>query len=531
MNVLLVAPKFPITYWGFQYSLTYTGQQVSLPPLGLVTMAALLPAEWPLRLVDSDIRPLADDDLAWADVVLVGGMRIQGPSIHDILARARAAGVRTVVGGPAPSTSPGEYADADVVFCGEAEGRQEELLDAITGANGRRLILAPAERPEMELVPVPRYDLLELKRYTSVSVQYSRGCPFECEFCDIIEIFGRRPRVKSNEQVLTELKFLYDAGHRGTIFFVDDNFIGNKPAVKRLLPEIARFQKERGFPYELYTEASINLASDDELLAAMAEAGFNSVFIGIETPSAASLAGANKKQNLKLDMVSAVHKISRAGIEVMAGFIVGFDEDSAESFAEQCEFIAAAGIPLAMVGLLIALPGTALERRLAREGRLRRKSDGDAFGRPNFVPRMDEATLVGGYADLLATIYAPEAYYERCVSFVDRAPAVKVRRPLSLQNLKTFARAVVGIGIASDRRRLFWRLLWHAATRAPHNFSWAVGKTVMGEHLIRYTDEVVLPRLRLALADLEEEAAAAATLAAVQVREVADAPAAAIAAG
>jgi radical SAM superfamily enzyme YgiQ (UPF0313 family) len=529
MNVLLVAPSFPITYWGFQYSLSYTGKQVTLPPLGLITVAALLPEDWHLRLVDTDIRALADDDLAWADAVLVGGMRIQAQSIHDILARARAAGVRTVVGGPAPTTSPAEYADADVVFCGEAEGRQDELVAAITGASsGAKLLPAHAERPDMELVPAPRYDLVDLDQYASVSIQYSRGCPYECEFCDIIQIFGRRPRVKSNEQVLAELGALYDAGYRGTIFFVDDNFIGNRPAVKRLLPEIAGFQKQRGFPYELYTEASVNLASDDALLAAMVEAGFNAVFLGIETPSPASLAGANKKQNLRLDLVAAVDKITRAGIEVMAGFIVGFDEDSADSFSAQSAFIAEAGIPLAMVGLLIALPGTALERRLVREGRLRKKTDGDQFGRPNFVPLMDEATLLTGYIDLLATIYSPDAYYERCISFVDRAPKVAVRRPASLRNLLVFAKAIVGIGILSRRRRLFWRLLGRAATRAPHNFGWAVGKAVMGEHLIRYTSEVVLPRLRLALADVEAETASAAKLA--QTEESATAPEAAVAA-
>lgn len=509
MNVLLVAPAFPTTYWGFQYSLPLAGKQVSLPPLGLLTVAALLPAEWELRVVDTNVAPLGDDDLAWSDVVLVGGMRIQSESIHDILGRARAAGKRTVVGGPAPTTSPAEYADADVVFCGEAEDRRDELVAAITGADpALRMLGARDQFPAMESVPMPRYDLVELSRYASVSIQYSRGCPYQCEFCDVIEIFGRRPRVKSSDQVLAELAALHDAGYRGTIFFVDDNFIGNRPAVKQLLPEIAAFQRDRGHPYELYTEASVNLAADDELLAAMVDAGFNAVFVGIESPSAASLAGANKGHNLRLDLVAAVDTITRAGIEVMAGFIVGFDQDTDDVFDQQLAFIAEAGIPLAMVGLLTALPGTALERRLRREGRLRDRSSGDQFGRPNFQPRLDEGELLRGYADLLGRVYDADAYYARCASFVERAPKVPAARRPSLHNLVTFARAIRTIGLTGPRRRPFWRLLWHAATRAPHNFAWAVGKAVMGEHLIRYTDEVVLPRLREALAQVEAEAGA-----------------------
>jgi len=531
MDVLLVAPKFPVTYWGFQFSLPYTGKQVTLPPLGLMTLAALLPREWQLRLVDTNVRDLTDADLAWADVVLVGGMRIQAPSIHEILGRARAAGVRTVVGGPAPSTSPAAFADADVVFCGEAEGREAELVAVITGVDSQlRILGAPDPRPEMDCVPSPRFDLVDLDRYTSVSVQYSRGCPYKCEFCDVIEIFGRRPRVKSNEQVIAELTELYDTGYRGTIFFVDDNFIGNRPAVKRLLPEITRFQRERGNPYELYTEATVNLASDPELLAAMVEAGFNAVFAGIESPSAESLAGANKDHNLRLDLVDAVHTITRAGIEVMAGFIVGFDEDTEDVFEAQRAFIAEAGIPMAMVGLLIALPGTALERRLAGEGRLRASCDGDQVGRPNFSPRMDEAALLAGHTRLLTEVYSPEAYYARCQSFIDSAPKVSRRRPPSLQNLKTFARALVGIGVVSPRRRHFWRLLWRTARRAPHNFSWAVGKAVMGEHLIRYTNEVVIPRLLEARAEVAAEGRAVAPAPEPAVAAVAPVAPAAVAA-
>jgi radical SAM superfamily enzyme YgiQ (UPF0313 family) len=504
MRVLLVAPTFPTTYWGFEGSMSFIRRRANLPPLGLATVAALLPPHWELRLIDTNVRELRDDDIRWANAVLIGGMHIQVASMNELVTRARTLGVRTVVGGPAPTGSPELFSDADAIFIGEAEGRDAELIAAVTGAHSGRLRPASArERPPMELVPVPRFDLLELDRYASVSMQYSRGCPYDCEFCDVIKLFGRRPRVKSNDQVLAELAELYALGYRGSIFFVDDNFIGHRRAVKGLLRDLARFQSARGYPFQLYTEATINLASDDELIEAMVRGGFSAVFIGIESPSAESLAAAGKVQNLSVDLAAAVDKLVCAGIEVMGGFILGFDPDGPDVFEAHHRFITETGIPMAMVGLLIALPGTRLEGRLRAEGRLRGTSDGDSFCRPNFEPAMDEATLLSGYADLMARLYSADEYYGRCERMVERARKGEAARSAkSLDNVMTFARAIVGIGIASQRRRHFWRLLWHAATRAPHNFVLAVTKAVMGEHLIRYTDEILLPRMHAAIAEL-----------------------------
>ncbi|MBW2162289.1 MAG: B12-binding domain-containing radical SAM protein, partial [Deltaproteobacteria bacterium] len=316
MKALLVYPRFPTTYWGFQYGLSLAGKKAALPPLGLITLAAQLPASWELRLRDLNIQPLEDADLEWADAVLVGGMRVQMPSMHEVIARAKRLGRRTVVGGPAPSTAPEEFENADVVFQGEAEGRIDALVSAIE-SEGQQRVLDSVDRPDTSLAPVPRYDLLELRHYASMSIQYSRGCPFHCEFCDVIELFGKVPRVKSPQQITAELAALHDIGYRGTIFFVDDNFIGNRRMVKEFLPELTQWQRERGYPFELYTEASVNLASDESLVTGMVEAGFSSVFLGIESPSADALREAGKKQNLKMDLGEVVDRLTRVGLEVM----------------------------------------------------------------------------------------------------------------------------------------------------------------------------------------------------------------------
>jgi radical SAM superfamily enzyme YgiQ (UPF0313 family) len=504
MKVLLVSPEFPITYWGFQYSMSLTGKRANLPPLGLISLAALLPTDWDLHLVDLNVARLKDKQIRWADAVFVGGMRIQAASIHQVVARAKRLGKRTVVGGAAPTTAPEEFGDADAVFVGEAEGRIDELVRYLERPAPGHCQLLPqtSKRPAMETVPVPRFDLLEIKRYSSISLQYSRGCPFSCEFCDIVEIFGRVPRLKAPKQVIAELDEIHRLGFGGSVFFVDDNFIGNKRAASRLLEEIATWQEARGYPFELFTEASVDLASSPTLVDAMVRAGFAAVFLGIETPSTDALAKAGKRQNLRLDQAAAVEKITAAGLEVMGGFIVGFDQDDADTFTAQKGFIEPAPIPLAMVGLLMALPGTALSRRLEREGRLRRDASGDQFGRPNFEPVMDEGALLEEYARLLGDLYSPEAYYRRCEAYVDRAARAPGRKRVNLWHLIIFARAVIKIGIFSRWRRHFWRLVGRAIRRAPHTLAWAVGHAVMGEHMIRYTANHVLPRIERALADL-----------------------------
>jgi radical SAM superfamily enzyme YgiQ (UPF0313 family) len=503
MRALLVQAESPPTYWGYQYSLPYIRKSATLPPLGLATLAALLPASWELRIHDLNVEPLSDDAILWADAVLVSGMLVQSASMQETLARARRLGKRAVAGGPGPTTSPDAYPEAHHVFLGEAEGRLSTLVRALESPRQPApRVLSPAGegRPDVSLSPVPRFGLLDLSRYATLAIQVSRGCPFNCEFCDIIEVFGRVPRVKSAEQVVAELESLRALGGRGPLFLVDDNFIGNRKAVARILPRIAAWQREHGQPFDLLTEASLDLAGEPELVASMIDAGFSAVFMGIETPSTEALIETGKKQNLRMDQAEAVERLTRAGLEVFAGFIVGFDADKEDIFDRQREFISRLPIARAMVGILSALPGTALWRRLDREGRLRRDATGDQFGRPNFAPAMDEAALLRGYRRLLAELYEPSAYYARCASFV--AETKMLSSPLRPGSLMALARAVWGIGIAGPRRRHFWKLLAGSLRRGLGGIPRAVTLAVLGEHMVRYTNEVVLPRIDETLAGL-----------------------------
>jgi len=516
-NVLLVYPKFPVTYWGFQDALTLVNKRASLPPLGLVTLAACLPERWNLRLVDLNVGELGDDDLGWSDVVFLSGMLVQMDSIREVTARTRAAARPLVVGGPTATTDPDLFPDADLVFQGEAEGRIPLLVEgveALLGPDGRapripvgerRVIRAGEDKPDLREVPVPRYDMLELKQYTSMAIQYSRGCPFHCEFCDIIEIFGRVCRVKAADQIIAELDALADLGFEGSVFLVDDNFIGNKREVVKLLPRIAAWQEAHGRPYELYTEVSINLAAEPALMEAMVNAGFSTVFVGIETPSVVALAAAGKMQNLRLRPEEAVMTMTRAGLEVMGGFIVGFDSDGPDIFDAQRELIQSSPVALAMVGMLMAIPGTRLWRRLEREGRLRGRAGGDQFARCNFDPTMDEETLLRGYRELMADLYSAEAYYERCHAYVAQVGPIPVSGGRGIEDIKYFLKAALRIGVQSPRRFLFWGLLYRALGSAPQALKWSVVKALQGEHMIRYTEEHVLPRLDRALDSLAEE--------------------------
>jgi radical SAM superfamily enzyme YgiQ (UPF0313 family) len=500
MRILLVQARSPATYWSYRYSLPYAAKEATLPPLGLVTLAALLPPRWDLRLVDLNVEPLGDAELRWADAVLVSGMLCMSDSMQEVLRRARALGKPTVAGGPGPTTSPESFPEADHLFQGEAEGRVDLLVRALEEPGwAAPRVLSPSgpDKVDMRKAPLPRFELLDLDRYASLAIQVSRGCPFNCEFCDIIEVFGRVPRLKSPEQVLAEMDALRRLGGRGPLFFVDDNFIGNRREVAKMLPHIAAWQREHDRPFDLYTEASLDLAGEAELMKAMAGAGFSAVFVGIESPSPESLTEAGKKQNLRMPPAEAVKLLTQAGFEVFAGFIVGFDADGPDIFDLQLDLISHLPIPRAMVGLLSALPGTQLWRRLEREGRLRSVPSGDQFERPNFATAMDERVLLQGYRRLLGALYSPEAYYRRCALYLEQAHPTP--SPLRSGSFAALGRAVWGIGIAGPRRRHFWRLLVRSLGLGRAAFARAVTLAVLGEHLIRYTDEVVLPRLDEAL--------------------------------
>jgi radical SAM superfamily enzyme YgiQ (UPF0313 family) len=505
MRVLLVQPQTPVTYWGFQHAVKIVGKAAPHPPLGLITLAALLPKSWEVRVVDLNVTPsISDEVLSDFDAVLVTGMLVHIQNLRQLLARTKRLGVRTVLGGPAVTTSPEAFPDAEHIFLGEAEGRLEALVRALEGGEAPR-VLSPleGERPGLHDAPPPRFELLDIPRYTSMSIQYSRGCPFRCEFCDIIEIFGRVPRTKTPEQVLAEFDALLATGFRGTVFVVDDNFIGNRKLVAKLLPRIEEWQRAHGWPFELYTEASVDLAAMPQLVEAMAAAGFSAVFLGIETPSPEALRETQKLQNLKLDPAEAVKRLTKAGLEVYAGFIVGFDSDGPGIFEAQRQFISSLPIPAAMIGILTALPSTQLWRRLEREGRLRGPSTGDQFDRPNFDTAMDEETLLRGYRELLSELYTADAYYDRCEKVVDE---IGVAHPMPYRpgGLRALVKAAVRLGVLSPRRSHFWRLLGRAL-RKPHTFARAVAMAVQGEHMIRYTEEDVVPRLNAVLSNLPRE--------------------------
>jgi radical SAM superfamily enzyme YgiQ (UPF0313 family) len=498
MKILLVYPSFPKTYWGQEYAMPLTGRKSMLPPLGLLTVAALLPSDWELRLCDLNTRSLDPAEIDWADAIFLSGMLVQRHSMLEVARLARAHGKIVVMGGAYASTSPEALAPyADTVVVGEAEELIAPLAQAL--AKGRDALprrMQAAARPDVSKVPPPRFDLLDIRAYQSIGLQWSRGCPFNCEFCDIIEIFGRKPRVKSAEQLYRELDALYATGYRGSLFIVDDNFIGNKVEARRMLPELGRWMRAHRDPFYLYTEASVNLAGDDGLIDAMVDAGFTAVFLGIETPSEEALRETQKLQNMAVDLDEGVEKLVSRGLEVLAGFIIGFDADDARAVERQREWILRSPIPLAMVGILIALPGTQLERRLQSEGRLLHESSGDNFARTNFVTKLDEVQLLDGYRRLLSEVYAPEAYFDRAARALELHPKTTSRyRHTSAFGFAALARSIVQQGLWGHYRGAYWRYLYRVLRRAPGRIGRAIGLAISGEHMIRYTREHVLPRL------------------------------------
>jgi radical SAM superfamily enzyme YgiQ (UPF0313 family) len=477
------------------------GKRALLPPLGLLTVAALLPKDWEVRLCDLNVRPLAADEVAWADAVFLSGMLVQRQSLLALAAQAKAAGKIVVIGGPVATTSPELLAPhADCVVSGEAEELMEMLCEALAKGQPLPQRMVASRRPELVSLPPPRYDLLETSAYHSLSVQWSRGCPFNCEFCDIIEVFGRRPRAKTPAQLCHELDTLLATGFRGNVFLSDDNLVGNKVETLRLLSVLEDWMKRHRFPFQFYAEASINLAQSDKLMDAMVRAGFDSVFVGIETPSTEALRESHKAQNLAVDLQAAVNQLVRHGLDVSAGFIVGFDSDDAAAIERQREWIAGSCIPQAMVGILAALPGTQLERRLIGEDRMLERSSGETFGRPNFRTKMDEVQLLVGYHGLLASLYAPTAYFARASRVLELRPHSDARFSLRWPYaLRCVLASLLYQGVLGRYRAAYWRFLGRALWRTPRRMASAFSLAVSGEHMIRYTAEDVLPRLQLAI--------------------------------
>lgn len=490
MKVLLVYPEFPDTYWSFRHALSFEGKKAAFPPLGLLTIAAMLPASWERRLVDLNVRPLKTTDIEWADIVFASAMIVQKDSLQRVVQACKARGKRVVVGGPYITTSSEDLPDADHIFVGEAETTLPEFLRDLAQGTEKRVYQAD-ERPSLTLTPIPEFHLADLKRYSAMSIQYSRGCPFQCEFCDIIEIYGRRPRTKTNEQILAELDALLAARWQGLVFIVDDNFIGNKPNVKRLLPALAEWSAAHNYPFSFITEASVNLADDEELLEGMRQAGFRRVFLGIETPVEESLKEAQKYQNTRHSLLDSVRRIQRYGMEVMAGFIVGFDHDPEDIFERQIRFIRESAIPLAMVGLLTALPDTQLWRRLKGEGRLLAESTGNNTDASlNFIPKMEMTRLIEGYKSILQNIYSPAEYYQRvldCLKYVVQEEVEPRSRNL-IKDAVTLSRVLFTLGIRDRARREFWRFFRRVTAAHRKDFAHAITLAAMGYHFRKLTD-------------------------------------------
>src|SRR2546428_2164520 len=489
MKVLLINPEFPDTYWSFRHALPFEGKRCSFPPLGLLTVSALLPNDWERRLVDLNVRSLTTADIDWADMVFATAMLVQKDSLKEVVKRCKAHGKRWVLGGPYVTTTIEDLPEADHIFLGEAEPPLPLFIEDLARGEAKRTYQA-AERPPLSETPMAHFQLANLKRYSAMSVQYSRGCPFSCEFCDIIEIYGRVPRTKSNQQMLAEFDALYDLNWRGTVFIVDDNFIGNKKNVRTLLPEITKWQKAHGYPFSLLTESSLNLADDEALLASMRDAGFHRVFIGIETPVAESLVEAQKSQN-RGDLLSSVKKIQGYGMEVMAGFIVGFDNDPVDIFERQIDFIRKSAIPLAMVGLLNALPETQLWKRLEREGRLLGEDSGNnTVCTLNFKTRMDPAFLVQGYQTIMRTIYSPREYYELVLASMKRN-AQQFTEPNHynvINSLASLTRVLVRLGVIDRERKEFWRFVSQAMVKHRDRFAETLRLAAMGYHFRKLSE-------------------------------------------
>lgn len=524
-RVLLVHPELPSTsYWGMQHSVTALGKRAFMPSLGLLTIAAMFPATDELRHVDMNCEPLREEDIAWADIVCFSAMIPQRDSLFAAAARCRRPGKLVIFGGPYPSSSPDECRPhCDVMVLDEAEAVLPALLaDLALGTPQERYPML-GDKPDVTGSPTPRFDLLRVTDYTMIPIQLSRGCPFQCEFCNAPIVFGRKPRVKTPEQVLRELDALFATGYRGLIFIVDDNLIGNKKELRRLLPALQAWNRAHGDPFLYTAEASVNLADDEALLAAMAASRFSGVFLGIETPSVESLRETRKLQNTKRSMVDSVHAIQRAGILVSAGFIVGFDSDGPDIFDRQIEFIRQAGIPNAMLGLLFALPGTPLHERMEREGRLdERRFEGGlshAGGATNLRTVLPRRELLQGYRRILATIYEPRAYFARVLAGLLRTPkkpdwagrvarmargALATRRPLELlRTLTTFVSH-----LPSAYRRAALRFGAKVVRQRPDLATQIFPLVAAGVHAYRLTFDFVLRALDDELLRTEHEPAA-----------------------
>ena len=484
MNILLVYPEYPDTFWSFKHALKFVSKKAAFPPLGLLTVAAMLPGNWEKKLVDMNVTRLGDIDITWADYVFISAMAVQKESVKEVVARCKHLGAKIVAGGPLFTTGFEEFTGIDHFVLGEAEITLQPFLDDLEKGCAKH-IYASNERPDISTTPIPLWSLINMKYYSSMNLQYSRGCPYDCEFCDIVILNGRTPRTKSKEQLISELDSLYEQGWRGGLFIVDDNFIGNKKKLKaETLPALIEWKKTKKYPFALCTEASINLTDDEDLMRLMVAAGFDVVFIGIETPNNESLVECTKHQNQNRDLVASVQKLQEFGLEVQGGFIVGFDSDPESIFQTQIDFIQRSGIVTAMVGLLNAPTGTRLYQRLKEEGRLLSSFTGNNTDFSlNFTPKMDYDKLITGYQHILDTIYSPREYYERIRTFfkVYKPPRTTPGK-VQIHQIKAFFGSIWFLGIRSKGKRHYWRLFISYLLKSPPKFVRFILLSIYGYH-------------------------------------------------
>ena len=526
MRTLFIYPEFPKTFWSYEKILELVDRKVLLPPLGLVTVAALLPQSWEMKLVDRNVREVREEEWDWAELVVISGMIVQKADMAEQIARAKARGLPVAVGGPFASSTPDapELAQADFKVLDEGEITLPLFVEALQRGETSGRFTAEGAKPDVTATPVPRYDLLELDAYSEMSVQFSRGCPFNCEFCDIIVLYGRKPRTKTPEQLIAELQCLDDLGWRRSVFLVDDNFIGNKRNVKLLLPALRQWQIEHGYPFSFATEASVDLAADQELMDLMAECRFESVFLGIETPDAASLETARKLQNTRTSLEESVEKITASGLRVMAGFIIGFDGEQRGAGNRIVEFVTRTGIPHAMMGMLQALPNTAMWTRLEQEGRLIQDSAAakgvNQTNLLNFVPTRPIQDIATEYMEAFSTLYEPNTYIDRVYSYFLKLPPQRYkqilkehppvasgdggRKGVSWIDLRALAIVVWRQGIKRNTRLRFWRALAGMARHNPARFKGFISILAHSEHFLEYR-QIVRREIQEQLAGLPQD--------------------------
>ena len=488
MKILLVYPQYPLTFWNFKTILYLIGKKAAFPPLGLLTVASMLPKRWQKKLIDMNIETLNDEDLQEADMIFLSAMIIQKESTLQVIERAKKFGKPVVAGGALFTTGWEAFThQIDHLVLGEAEETLPLFLKDLKKGKAKRIYQSP-NFPDIRQTMIPDWQLIDIRKYVSMCLQVSRGCPFNCEFCDIVRLNGRVPRIKTKNQVIKELEALYHRGWRGGVFFVDDNFIGNKIKLqKEILPAIIEWQKKKRQPFLFNTQVSINLVDEPELMDLMIKAGFMTIFIGIESPNLESLKECNKFQNQNRDLVASVKKLQNAGFEVQGGFIVGFDSDTPAIFQRQIEFIQKSGIVTAMVGLLGALPKTRLYQRLKETGRLLKEPSGsNTLLELNFTPKMGQKKLLEGYQKIMKTVYSPQEYYQRVKTFLRefRPPLRKVPK-FHFYYLKLLFSSFWLLGLRYNGRRHFWKLIFWSLFRRPKTFPQAIGFSITGIHFRR----------------------------------------------